>query len=78
MTDATAVLMHPVTGLRSTIDADQIALHEWGAARASAAVWRIVTGTRVGVSELEAASLMGYAGEVLSAHVMYATGDAAR
>jgi hypothetical protein len=74
--DATAVLMHPTTGLRSTIDADQIALHEWGAARASAAVWRIITGTRLGVSELEAASVMGYAGEVLSAHVMYATGDA--
>ena len=74
--DVTAVLMHPATGLRSTIDADQIALHEWGAARASAAVWRIVTGTRLGVSELEAASAMGYAGEVLSAHVMYATGDA--
>ena len=46
-----------------------------GAARASAAVWRILTGTRLGVSELEAASIMGYAGEVLSAHVMYATGD---
>ncbi len=76
LTDATPVLMHPVTGLRSTIDADQIALHEWGAACASAAVWRIVTGTRVGISELEAASVMGYAGEVLSAHVMYATGDA--
>jgi hypothetical protein len=73
--DATAVLMHPSSGLRSTIDADQIALHEWGAARASAAVWRIVTGTRLSVSELEAASVMGYAGEVLSAHVMYATGD---
>ena len=28
--DATSVLMHPATGLRSTIDADQIALHEWG------------------------------------------------
>ena len=74
--DATPVLMHPTTGLRSTIDADQIALHEWGAARASAAVWRIVTGTKLGVSELEAVSAMGYAGEVLSAHVMYATGDA--
>ena len=73
--EATPVLMHPATGLRSTIDADQIALHEWGAARASAAVWRILTGTRLGVSELEAASIMGYAGEVLSAHVMYATGD---
>jgi hypothetical protein len=73
--DATFVLMHLATGLRSTIDADQIALHEWGAARASAAVWRIVTGTQLGLSELEAASRMGYAGEALTAHVMYATGD---
>jgi hypothetical protein len=73
--DATPVLMHPTTGLRSTIDADQIALHEWGAARASAAVWRIVTGTRLGGSEMEAAIAMGYSGEPLSAHVMVATGD---
>jgi hypothetical protein len=73
--EATPVLMHPVSGLRSIIDVDQIALHEWGAARASAAVWRILTGTRLGGSEHEAASAMGYAGEVLSAHVMYATGD---
>ena len=73
--EATPVLMHPTTGLRSIIDVDQIALHEWGAARASAAVWRIVTGTRLGLSEYEAASAMGYAGEVLSAHMMYATGD---
>ena len=68
--------MHPTTGLRSTIDVDQIALHEWGAARASAAVWRILTATRPGASEMEAASAMGYSGEALSAHVMYATGDA--
>jgi hypothetical protein len=73
--DATPVLMHPATGLRSTIDVDQIALHEWGAARASAAVWRIVTGARLGQSEMEAARAMGYAGEVLTAHVMVATGD---
>ncbi len=73
--DATPVLMHPTSGLRSIIDVDQIALHEWGAARASAAVWRILTGTRIGVTEHEAASVMGYSGEVLSAHVMYATGD---
>jgi hypothetical protein len=76
--EATPVLMHPTTGLRSTIDADQIALHEWGAARASAAVWRILTGTRVGLIEHEAASVMGYSGEVLSAHVMYATGDSSQ
>jgi hypothetical protein len=73
--EATPVLTHPATGLRSIIDVDQIALHEWGAARASAAVWRIVTGTRLGLTEYEAASVMGYAGEALSAHMMYATGD---
>jgi hypothetical protein len=73
--EATPVLMHPTTGLRSTIDADQIALHEWGAARASSAVWRIVTATRLGLTEHEAASVMGYSGEVFSAHMMYATGD---
>jgi hypothetical protein len=76
--DATPVLMHPTTGLRSTIDVDQIALHEWGAARASAAVWRILTGTRLGMSEMEAARAMAYSGEALSAHVMYATGDQAQ
>jgi hypothetical protein len=69
-------LMHPATGLRATIDADQIALHEWGAARASAGVWRIIEATRPGLSEFEAASAMGYAGEVLTAHVMLATADA--
>jgi hypothetical protein len=74
--DATAVLTHPATGLRSIVDADQIALHEWGAARASAAVRRVVEGTRIGVSERVAASPMGYAGEALTAHMMYATGDA--
>ena len=76
--DSTHVLMHPATGLRAVIDADQIALHEWGAARASAALWRIIEATRIGVTELEAASAMGYAGEPLTAHVMVATGDARR
>ena len=75
LTDATHVLMHPATGLRAIIDADQIALHEWGSARASAAVWRIVEAAQPGISELEAARAMGYAGEVLTAHMMLATGD---
>ena len=73
--EATPVLMHPEIGLRAVIDADQIALHEWGAARASAAVWRIVKQTKAGVCELTAASAMGYAGEPLTAHAMYASGD---
>ena len=72
---ATPVLMHPATGLRAVVDADQIAAHECGAARASAAVWRILMGVREGDSEIEAASRMGYGGEPLSCHVMLASSD---
>lgn len=74
--DCTSILMHPTSGMRSTVDADEIALLEWGAARASRAVWKIVTGARVGDSEFQAASRMGYAGEPLTCHVMLASGGA--
>lgn len=74
--DATRVLMHPVEGLRAVVDADQIAEAEWGASRASMAVWRIVTGFTLGDSELTAASRMGYAGEPMSCHPMFASNDA--
>ncbi|MEN4798218.1 MULTISPECIES: M24 family metallopeptidase [Pantoea] len=73
LTDATRVLMHPETGLRAVVDAHQIAAQEWGAARASAAVWRIVTGARPGESELAAAARMGYAGEVMNTHMMFSS-----
>lgn len=72
--DVTHVLMHPMTGLRAYNEVEQIAVNEWAAARASAALMRIVQGTRPGVSELEAVSRMQYAGEPLSAHIMYASG----
>lgn len=73
LTDETPVLMHPQTGLRAVVDVHQVAAGEWGAARASAAVWRIVTQARPGEDEFLAASRMGYAGEELSAHVMFAS-----
>jgi hypothetical protein len=73
LSDVTPVLMHEATGQRSIIDADQIAAFEWASARASAAVWRAVRGTRVGDSELEAAARIGYAGEPLSCHVMFSS-----
>lgn len=75
LAEATPVLTHPATGLRAIADADQIALHEWGAARSSAAVWRILAAARAGRTELEVAVAMGYAGEPLTAHVMLASGD---
>lgn len=77
VSDATPVLMHPAEGLRAVIDADQIALHEWAGARASASLWRIVSGVKVGDSEYEAVSRMNYAGEPFNVHLMLASGDAA-
>jgi hypothetical protein len=74
--DATRVLMHPASGLRSVVDADQIAAYEWGGAHCSAMVWRILTGARPSDSELSAAGRMGYAGQPLACHVMMSGGDA--
>jgi hypothetical protein len=71
--DATPVLMHPETGLRSVIDADQIAAFEWAAIRASLALWRIVSGIREGDSEYDAVARMGYAGDPLNVHTMFAS-----
>lgn len=73
VSDATPILMHPETGLRAVVDVHQIAAGEWGSARASAAVWRIIGGVREGDSEFLATSRMGYAGEVLSCHTMFAS-----
>lgn len=71
--DATPVMMHPETGLRSIVDADQIAAWEWSAMRASQAVWRIVNGARDGDSEFIAASRMSYQGDPINCHVMLAS-----
>jgi Xaa-Pro aminopeptidase len=73
VSDATSVLMHPETGLRAVVDVHEIAAMEWGAARASAAVWRIVQGAREGDDEFTATARMAYAGEPLSCHVMFAS-----
>ncbi|SEQ18545.1 Xaa-Pro aminopeptidase [Faunimonas pinastri] len=74
--DRTPVLMHPETGLRAIVDVHQIAAQEWSATRASLAVWRIVSGTRVGETEFEAVSRMGYQGLPLGAHTMLSSSDA--
>lgn len=74
--DCTALVMASDTGLRALNSAAQIAAFEWGAARASAAVMRIVAGTKAGMSEHEAARLLGYAGEPLTCHVMLSADSA--
>ncbi len=72
--DVTEVVMNPHDGLRSVSSADQIAVFEWAAARASRAVTSIVLATEPGMSERQAVSAMAYAGDPLSAHVMFASG----
>jgi Xaa-Pro aminopeptidase len=74
LSDATDVLMNPRDGLRAISGADQIAVFEAAASWASRAVASIVAGVEPGVSEREAVSAMGYAGDPLSAHVMFASG----
>jgi hypothetical protein len=71
--DVTQVLMHPENGVAVTIDADQIAAFEWAATRSSLAMWRIVSGVREGDSEFDAVSRMGYAGDALNVHTMFAS-----
>lgn len=73
-TDVTRVLMHPANGLRAFNSSTQIACLEWAASRASAAVLRVVRGAVPGISEFQAVGSMGYVGEPLSAHVMFASG----
>jgi hypothetical protein len=73
--DVTAALLAPDEGLRSRASADQIAIFEWAASRATRAVMRVVSNTRPGITELEAISFMGYEGEPLSAHIMFASGS---
>jgi Xaa-Pro aminopeptidase len=74
LADATGVLTNPVDGLRTTVGADQIAAFEWAAARAARAVFAIVGAAEPGRSEREAVAAMPFAGEPLSAHVMFASG----
>ncbi|MDP9354303.1 MAG: M24 family metallopeptidase [Chloroflexota bacterium] len=72
--DVTAELMHPVRGLRVYNSAAQIAAFEWAAARVGRSVLRVVRGTEPGMTEMDAAGLLGYSGEPLSMHPIVASG----
>ncbi len=72
--ESTHLLIDPVEGMRANNEAENIAMLEWGASRASDAVARIVRATQPGLRELDIMSQMGYAGEPLTCHPMYASG----
>lgn len=71
--DVGRVLMHPETGLRSVIDTDQIAAFEWAAARCSSLLWRVVSGIEEGDTEFAALGRLGYEGDPLNVHTMFAS-----
>lgn len=72
--EATPILLDPTTGLRATAEPEQIAAFEWAAARATAAVARIVRGLRPGLTELAAVGNMAYEGDPLSTYILFASG----
>ncbi|MDP9807956.1 hypothetical protein J2W42_000794 [Rhizobium tibeticum] len=71
--DATCVLMHPETGHRAIVDVDQLAAFEWAAVRCSEALFRVVAGVRVGDTEFEALGRLGYEGDPVNVHTMFAS-----
>lgn len=77
LVESTHLLIDPVDGMRANNEADNIAMLEWGASRASDAVARIVRATQPGLTELQVMSAMGYAGEPLTCHPMFASGSGA-
>lgn len=73
--DITSALTDAELGLRTRNTAAQIAFFEWGAARSSTAVMRVVQGTRPGMTEFDAAGLFSYQGEPLTMHPIVAASD---
>jgi hypothetical protein len=74
--DATSLLMG-LDGLRTRLEADQIAVFEHRAVRASSAVWRAVEALAPGVTERQVARAMELDASPLSAHVMCTSAPAA-
>ncbi|TPG14207.1 Xaa-Pro aminopeptidase [Sphingomonas koreensis] len=72
--DRTELMLHPETGLRSYVDADQIAVFEQAAMRGSEMVWGILSQVCVGDTEREAVGRMGYQGDPFNVHMMFASG----
>ncbi len=77
VTDVSGAMIDPAKGLRTRNSATQIAIFEWGAARASAAVMRVVRGIKPGMTELDAAGLMGLQGEPATMHPIVSSSDGA-
>jgi hypothetical protein len=77
VSNAAAIMMDPTSGMRATIEIDELAQFEFAATHASEAIKRVVFGIRPGMSEFEAASLMRPIGLPLGCHTMLSSGERA-
>lgn len=71
--DAT-LLLGGMEGLRAVSEADQLALNEHRATRASQSVWRALEALRPGATEFEVAAAMQLTGLPLACHIMCTSG----
>ncbi len=77
--NATALFMHPSTGMRSINEIDQIAQFEYANCYTSEAIKRVLFGLRPGMKETGVVSeLMRPTGAPLNCHIMFNTGPDAR
>jgi Xaa-Pro aminopeptidase len=75
VTNTTAILMHPDTGLRTFCSPVEIAYFEYTNILASEGVKRMLFGMREGMTDHELAQLAGYNGVPMGCHMTLATGD---
>ena len=73
--NATAVLMHPGHGLRTTCSPSEIAYFEYTNVLASEGMKRMIFGLQEGMTDHELARLVEYNGEPLACHLAMGTGD---
>ncbi len=74
ITNATALFMNPVDGLRIFNSVDQLAVFEFAASHCSQRVRNSIAGLRPGLSEYEMVEEMRLNGFPLSAHAMFSSG----
>jgi hypothetical protein len=76
--NATDLLIDAADGLRVISEVEQLAAFEWAACQTSRGVRNVLAGVRPGMTEREAAQLLGWNGTPLSCHLMLTAGPRAR
>jgi hypothetical protein len=76
--NATDLLIDAADGLRVINEVEQLAAFEWAACQTSSGVRDLFNGLRPGMTEREAARLLGWNGAPLSCHLMLTAGSRAR